>query len=146
MVCIYILYWSNLGYTIENVRMTFLFFSCFLDILFFCFYGWWPMLYDLSKLWTYSFASIRISNLWKECSFDLEFACILCFYYLYGAKCTSNPEYILNYPSLLQVKQMLIALLCESEMKVADETIERILDKVSWCANTYIKSWNIFFR
>lgn len=31
----------------------------------------------------------------------------------------------------LQVKQMLIALLCESEMKLADETVEIILDKVS---------------
>jgi hypothetical protein len=28
---------------------------------------------------------------------------------------------------------MLIALLCESEMKLADETIEIILDKVSCC-------------
>jgi len=29
-----------------------------------------------------------------------------------------------------QVKQMLIALLCESEMKLADDTIEMILDQV----------------
>jgi hypothetical protein len=32
-----------------------------------------------------------------------------------------------------QVKQMLIALLCESEMKLADETVEIILDKVNYC-------------
>lgn len=30
---------------------------------------------------------------------------------------------------------MLIALLCESEMKLADETIEMILDKVSGAAH-----------
>lgn len=29
-----------------------------------------------------------------------------------------------------QVKQMLIALLCESEMRLTDDTIETILDKV----------------
>jgi hypothetical protein len=28
---------------------------------------------------------------------------------------------------------MLIALLCESEMKLADETVEIILDKVNYC-------------
>ena len=31
---------------------------------------------------------------------------------------------------------MLIALLCESEMKLADETIEAILDKVRACCGT----------
>lgn len=31
----------------------------------------------------------------------------------------------------VQVRQMLIAILCESELKLADETIEVILDKVS---------------
>lgn len=43
---------------------------------------------------------------------------------------------------------MLIALLCESEMKLADETIEVILDKVSiYCCWYYmlvlIKNWNV---
>ncbi|XP_057773476.1 calcineurin B-like protein 1 isoform X1 [Salvia miltiorrhiza] len=38
-----------------------------------------------------------------------------------------------------EVKQMLIALLCESEMKLADETIEVILDKVSGVAHNLHK-------
>ena len=42
----------------------------------------------------------------------------------------------------LQVKQMLIALLCESEMKLADETIETILDKVS----IFIETKSIWHR
>lgn len=33
---------------------------------------------------------------------------------------------------------MLIALLCESEMKLADETIEAILDKVRACCGMVI--------
>ncbi|KAK7823373.1 calcineurin b-like protein 9 [Quercus suber] len=38
---------------------------------------------------------------------------------------TTFPSFVFN----SEVKQMLIALLCESEMKLADETIEMILDK-----------------
>lgn len=37
---------------------------------------------------------------------------------------------------------MLIALLCESEMKLADETIEMILDKVSCCIRPRVRSKN----
>lgn len=42
----------------------------------------------------------------------------------------------------VQVRQMLIAILCESELKLADETIEIILDKVSINSATFSLSLN----